>query len=209
MKVLISFLAISLFMAIPLSGDNGEIINLNCGFLQGRPKAQCEYFFLVESRYLHRVADSEVREGKSGFLFEGELAFMHNFYERLAIGAGFSFGGNDDMSVVGLMPRLRFWRTEKVYVDIAAGFMFPGESNYRNVKSPGFASSLSVGYSDFFAVMARYDLARYEDISFTDEGVGELIQGTQHSFYLGVKAGSYFVLAVPVGILIAYAATAD
>lgn len=122
---------------------------------------------MTEAGYAHSLAGSCADHYPS---FEaGKLV---NLGGSMAAGATLFAGHNGDV-VLGPLPRIRFWTSEVLAIDMAGGPLF-GASRVRPM---GY---LSVNYDDLVSAFVRYE--RYRD--------GGCGQPTEDQLFLGVKVGS-------------------
>ena len=158
---------------------------------RGRPKPTCDVFWLTE----FSAALPVPYEG--GSLYTGEVGSMMNRGKRLAFGvAGFFQGiGGAGEGGIGIRPRLRWWMSPDISVDVAPGIVWHGSGT-----RPGFSGHAALNVGDVFALTAHV-VERVPSLPYY-EYEGE----TRGGVFLGVRAG-YAVGALILVCLVVFAAT--
>lgn len=115
-----------------------------------------------------------------------EVGKLGNLNSSVAAGATLFVGHNEDV-VFGPVPRLRYWASDDVALDMAAGMLW-GASRTRPM------AYASVNYRDLLSGFAQYE--RYRD--------GGCGQPTENQLFFGVKVGSRpGIIAGVVGSVVA------
>ena len=116
---------------------------------RGRPKPRCDVFWLTEFGVAAPISSNPTGASR-GALFTWELGGMANRGTRHAFGvAAFSqaiLGGTDQTgqgAAVGIRPRLRFWTSQTISIDIAPGMVVAGSG------APGFSGHAGVSFADY------------------------------------------------------------
>jgi hypothetical protein len=157
---------------------------------RGRPKPTCDNFWLTELG----VAKSATRDSAS--LYTAEFGWMVNRGTKVALGAGvfvqdrhsaehfaesmtYIIGGNE--TGIGIRPRLRWWMSPDISVDVAPGIILFGSG-----AGAGFSGHVDVNIQDIAAVTAHV-VSRPQARA----------PGVQTDVFVGGRVGS--TLAVIVG----------
>jgi hypothetical protein len=154
----------------------------------GGGNAVARTFWVTEAGYSYSATG-----GCSDHYPSLEVGKLINLGGSFAVGGSAFVGHNEDL-VYGPRPRLRYWASDHVAFDFAAGLLW-GASRSRPA---GFAG---VNYRDLLSVVLQYE--RYRD--------GGCGQPTENQVFLGVKVGSRpgiitgLVGSVVGGIIIAIA----
>ena len=101
-----------------------------------------------------------------------EAGKMFNLGGSVAAGAAVFVGHNEDV-LYGPLPRVRYWATDDVAVDLAAGALWGADRTRPTAHA-------SVNYRDLLSIFVRYE--RYRD--------GGCGQPTEDQLFIGVKVGS-------------------
>lgn len=188
----------------------------DCKWYHGRPLPECRNFLLIETDWHMRFSDYNVRSDKADFLFSAELGFMHNFTTRSSLGLTLYGSGDDDAGQFGLRARYRFWINRIMSLDISPGVLFAGSDNYMNPQYPGFIGSIALGFNDILAISLLVQVISFEnlgysvDLPYTEEDKFIFLEeGTQTSWYVGIRGGSLTAAVIPIVLTVLYAATAD
>lgn len=127
---------------------------------RGRPKPTCDNFWLTELGFAKSVAKSVTSESAS--LYTWELGWMVNRGTRHALGVGVFFQVDDfpdppdppyyirDNTGFGLRPRLRWWISRAISVDLAPGVILYGSGH-----GAGFSGHVGLNLGDYAAVTAH------------------------------------------------------
>ena len=167
---------------------------------------------VFETSFKTRMAGSNIRSSKDGQLVSAELGFMKNITPSKSIGATFYVSGDDDGSLFGIRYRHRYWFEKEVSLEFSPGIILAGSDNYMTVKSPSVFGSVSINIRDLISLelhaqAIRYSNARliYNPNTQTLDNYGK--SGTQTSFYMGARFGSYAAIftvfaAYAIGVII-------
>jgi hypothetical protein len=162
---------------------------------RGRPRPTCDHFLLTELG----VAKSLTRDSAS--LYTGELGWMVNRGTRVALGAGvfvqdrhsaehlaesmtYTTGGNE--TGIGIRPRLRWWMSRDISVDIAPGIILFGSG-----ASVGFSGHVDLNVQDIAAVTAHI-VSRPQ----------ARVPGVQTDVFVGGRVGSTLAAIVGGALLV-------
>ena len=124
-------------------------------------------FWVTEAGYAYSVA-GPCSDHYPSF----EAGKLRNVGESLAIGATLFVGHNEDV-VFGPLPRVRYWASTDVAVDVAGGVLL-GPAKARP------AGYVALNYRDLLAGFVQYE--RYRD--------GGCGQPTEDQLFFGLKVGS-------------------
>lgn len=117
---------------------------------RGRPKPACDVYWITEFG-----AAASVPYG-AGSLYTGELGWMMNRGKGLAFGvAGFLESNLETHDGgIGIRPRLRWWLTPEISVDVAPGVVH--HSRYFD-EGPGstFSGHVGLNFGDYAALTAH------------------------------------------------------
>lgn len=117
---------------------------------RGRPKPACDVFLLTEFG-----AALAVPYGP-GSLYTGELGWMMNRGKRLAFGVASFLESNSEThdGGIGIRPRLRWWITPDISVDVAPGIVH--RSRYFDEGSHSdFSGHVGLNFGDYTALTAH------------------------------------------------------
>jgi len=127
---------------------------------------------------------------------------MKNVGERTAWGASvFGEGGSND-SRAGLRARYRRWLGPRTSVELSPGLVLLGNDGFAG---PGFIGQAALNLGDVLSVVGEGELDR---VRVVDPGTlaGERTRyGTDHSFRVGVRGGSFVSVGVTMGLAVIFA----
>ncbi len=179
---------------------------LLAAWCQGKPLPEQKSFWVFETSWKTRFADSNTRLSKDKFLLTGELGYIKNMTPNYSIGATLYGSGDDDAGNFGIKFRYRRWLTKTVSFDISPGILLAGSDNYQTVKYPGFVASTSIGVRDLIAFDLQFQAVRYNNSGifypYTNISAPLSNSGTQTGWYIGVRFGSYAAVISTVTALV-------
>ncbi len=172
--------------------------------LQGRPRARCRGFALLElTTHSHwfgsKIDDVVTRPGTGGSRWDdalashitGDIGAMVNVGARTAIGGTITGGsvrtGGRPLRVLGATVRYRRWLTPAISADAGAGLMrmqvgtvVPsyGGPRRENVPRPALVADVRLGFHDLLSATGRFMVA--------SDGEGH----THTAFFVGAATGS-------------------
>ncbi len=157
---------------------------------RGRPLPTCRSFLLTEFGGGFRLRYGPYRY--TAPLFSYEVGWVRNLDRQWAFG-GSAFGeGADEGAVLGLRPRVRYWASPSVSVDIA-----PGAALFN--RHLAFSGAVALGVADRFALTTTVHILPATPALLT-EG-----HATQYTWYGGARFGSLWGvltgLSFPIAIL--------
>jgi len=123
---------------------------------RGRPRPTCDVFVLTEFGFAANVTPHGDESGgpyDSGGLYTEEIGWMMNRGTRAALGvAGFlqQKDGGYNSSGAGIRPRLRWWISRSVSLDLAPGIFW-----YRWGTRPRFTGHVGLNVGDVVALTAH------------------------------------------------------
>lgn len=180
---------------------------LLAAWCQGKPLSEQKSFWVFETSWKTRIADSHTRLNKDKLLLTGELGYLKNITPNYSIGATLYGSGDDDAGNFGIKIRYRRWLTNTVSFDISPGILLAGSDNYQTVKYPGFVASASLGVQDLIAFELQFQAVRFKSSGIFYPNTVSFSR-TQTGWYMGVRFGSYAtvlttITALAIGSLIA------
>ncbi|UCG61718.1 MAG: hypothetical protein JSV52_00055, partial [Candidatus Zixiibacteriota bacterium] len=115
-----------------------ETISAGCGtFCRGKPLDSCQSFWVLESGFLARLGDSDVREKDGRASVFLELGHMKNITSNSAVGASvYCSGVGGDL--FGIKGRYRNWLSRKTSLDFSPGIILGGSYEKADLTFPGF-----------------------------------------------------------------------
>jgi hypothetical protein len=177
-------------------------------FCRGKPLPEKRWFFLLESGWKWRVAESNIRADKKDWLFTADWGYMRNLNRKSSLGATLFVGADDDAGQFGIRPRYRVWLDRQVSLDLSPGIIFAGDDNHADLKFPGFVATASIGIGDRFAFSLQYQAIRFAPLpSMYPDRLPP--PGTQSALYMGPTFGSWAAIAWPVVMMIIYASEGE
>ena len=150
---------------------------------RGRPKPACDVFWLTEFG-----AALAVPYGP-GSLYTGELGWMMNRGKRLAFGVAGFVESNSEIhdGGIGIRPRLRWWITPDISVDVAPGIMHRSRYFDEGPRS-NFSGHVGLNFGDYAALTAHVVARR-------DGGGPDVFVGGRVGSALGaIVVGAWLVL---------------
>ena len=131
------------------------------------PHSRAPSFWITEAGYAHSLSGTCADHYPSF-----EVGKLWNRDSSLALGGTFFIGHNEDV-VFGPVPRLRYWASEDIGLDLSGGLLFGGS----RTRPMGY---VSLNYRDLLAGFVQYE--RYRD--------GGCGAATENQLFVGVKLGS-------------------
>ncbi len=172
-----------------------------CGsFFRGKPLESCRSFWVLESSFLGRSGDSDIRGKDGSYQIGFELGHMRNVSANTSVG-GSLYGGLNEEGVFGIKGRYRHWFGQKTSLDISPGILLVGSSNKAEMRFPGFVGSVTFNYGDWVGVTLQMQALKYEKHDYL---LHTIHTGTETDVYIGTRFGSYAALAwtIVIGIWI-------
>lgn len=162
---------------------------------QSAPRPRCSAFLLTEFGAGVRLAADQ--NDSRATLFEWNLGAIKNVNPRIGIGGSGFFTWSEGFVTVGIQPRLRYWATPRLSIDLAPGLVI----------LQGGARTL--GFNGVLATNLGPSVALTTTVQTTDAGV---FQGNRRlnrtewfvGARLGGKVGSVTGLAGPLLTFLAY-----
>lgn len=183
-----------------------ETASAGCGtFCRGKPLDSCQSFWVLESGFLARLGDSDVRDTDGRASVFLELGHMRNITNNSAVGASV-YGSGVGGDLFGVKGRYRNWLSPKASLDFSPGIILGGSYEKADLTFPGFVGTVTFNYADWVGVTLQFQSLRYQ---MRDEVLRLKINGTENNFYIGARLGSWATLAFPVLFAIVVAATFD
>ena len=194
--------------------DRRELVvrkRITVGVVESRPKAKyrslafqggdrttCASFLLTEIGVLHSF---DGRRGQHA-VYLADIGWMKNVGERRAWGAS-AFGvAGSDFSRAGLRARYRRWLGPRTSVELSPGIVLVGNDEF---VGPGLIGQAALNLGDVMSVVGEGELDR---VRVADPGAlgGEGTRyGTDSSFRIGVRGGSFVSAGVTMGLAAIYA----
>ena len=176
------------------------------GILEGRPKAKyrsfafqggdrtvCASFLLTEVGVLYRLG------GGGDATALGDIGWMKNVGEKSAWGASVFGESESDRGRAGLRARYRRWLGPRTSVELSPGVVLLGNDEF---VGPGLIGLAALNLGDVISVVGEGEIDR---VRVADSGAlaGERTRyGTDHSFRVGVRGGSFVSVGVTMGLAV-------
>jgi len=153
--------------------------------LRGKPWPDCKTFTITETGLVFPVASSPERPPwqRNDPLFSLEFGGMRNIGSHFALGGALAvtIDGDDELRrAVAIKPRVRYWITRYVSVDVAPGLVV-GINSSPTDDLPSFMGHVGVSLYDWVILVAQLDKNEYRS-----------------NFYLGVKLGAHAGMATGI-----------
>jgi len=182
-------------IAIPSGVVTGQEAPVPTGqsCFRGRPLPHCRSFWITEAGYAIRMTagNSPFESGPSDtYVATLELGRMRNVSDRFAIGLGLGAGTFNAVHLA-VKPRVRYWVTRDVALDVSPGWRFNGR-----VGGTAFTGDASIMFQDragVFAHTVSTTIATYSP----DTQTPSLRQ--RLAVLLGVRLGSKLGVAGAIG----------
>jgi len=191
---LLTLVALSLVSAFSSSVNASDTSNVSALRFLGARADRTSNYIIFESSVKTLVTSSNRRPEKAGFLLTADLGLMHNIDSTRAAGASFYISADDYGFRIGLRPRYRRWLGKHATIDISAGLLLAGYTNYRAYKFLGYVASASIGSAGWFSVDAHVEVL-------------SLFRGSEKSVYLGASGRGFLAFVPAVFIATVLAAT--
>lgn len=183
-----------------------ETATAGCGkFCRGSPLDFCNSFWVLESTYLTRSGESELRGADSRFQLGLELGHMKNISPKSSVGGSLYLSLVNE-ELFGVKGRYRYWFNPKTSLDISPGILVAGSTDKADITFPGFVCSVTINYKDWVGLTLQLQALRYQS---RDDLLGTTHDGAETDLYIGTRFGSYPALAWPLMTLVVAALTLD
>lgn len=153
-----------------------------------------KYFLLTEFGYDYRLTQTGSHDNpydRKNFHFSYDFGAMKNLSSKWAAGVTLYLGLDDSGSRLAIKPRVRRWLGENQSLDFSAGPTIKNMSTFYG-EAPGLAAHLAYSYGDWGALTFSAEVIPYKaaiEINEFNQVVWD--EGTETTFFAGIRAGSY------------------
>ena len=155
---------------------------------RGAPADRCGTFALTE---LAGAISTNQASRRPPWNVTWEVGAMHNVASRLAVG-GTAFLTRDDQQrlLFGLKPRVRYWMTRQLGLDLAPGFVLANvQRDFYAATLPAFSGHVAVVWKDWAGLMVQLENLKPDPTPSFDQPVTTLYVGLRLGSWAGVGAG--------------------
>lgn len=162
--------------------------------LQPRPLPETKTFMLTEfaAGISPEVIGLQDRVWGPNYLATWDLGLMRNVSPRFALGGslGITQGNNTEEFSIALKPRLRYWATPRVPIDLSPGIVILDNADEYDPNAR-FLIDATVSYRDWVGITGRLLTTHIEyPINLPNEPP-RTTEFDKTEFYMGLRLGSY------------------